>query len=147
MLAKDWGVNAIVVLSTGIPFDITNSAARANTGGVDRPNSLGDPTTGFQQSPSQWFNTAAFASQPLYTFGNLGRNVVHAPGRKSLDIAIHREFTPKEGLRLQFRAEIFNATNTPPFGAPGAAFGSPTFGVISSAGLPRNIQLALKLLF
>ena len=147
MLAKDWGINAIVVLTTGIPFDITNSAARSNTGGVDRPNSIGDPTTGFTQSPSEWFNTAAFASQTLYTYGNLGRNVVHAPGRKDLDLAIHRDFVVREGMRLQFRAEMFNLTNTPAFAAPGAAFGSPTFGVISSAGLPRNIQFALKLLF
>lgn len=147
MLAKDWGVNAIVVLSTGIPFDITNSAARSNTGGSDRPNVVGDPTSGFQQSVYRWFNTAAFTAQPLYTYGNLGRNVLHAPGRKSLDLAIHREFSIREGMRLQFRAEGFNVTNTAPFAFPGAAFGSPTFGVISSAGLPRNIQMALKLLF
>jgi hypothetical protein len=147
MLAKDWGVNAIVVLSNGIPVDITNSAARANTGGVDRPNVVGDPTSGFDQSVYRWFNTAAFAAQPLYTFGNLGRNVVKTPGRRSLDLAIHREFTVREGMRLQFRVEGFNITNTAPFAFPGAGFGSSTFGVISSAGLPRNVQLAVKLLF
>ena len=147
MIAKGWMLQGIVVLTTGIPFDITNSAARSNTGGGDRPNVVGDPTTGFHQSIYQWFNTAAFASQPLYTYGNLGRNVLHMPGRKSLDLAIHREFIPRERLRLQFRAEAFNVTNTPPFGAPGGSFGSATFGVISSAGLGRNVQLALKLLF
>ncbi len=146
-LAKDWGINAVVVLSTGIPFDITNSSARSNTGGSDRPNVIGDPTTGFTQSPSEWFNIAAFAAQPLYTYGNLGRNVLHAPGRTSLDMAIHRDFVVKEGMRLQFRFESFNLTNTPAFAAPAAGFGSATFGTISSAGLPRNIQVALKLLF
>ncbi len=147
MLAKGWGLQSVVVLTTGIPFDITNAAARSNTGGGDRPNVVGDPTAGFSQSIYRWFNTAAFAAQPLYTYGDLGRNVLHAPGRKSLDLAIHREFTPTERMRLQFRAEAFNVTNTPPFGAPGGSFGSATFGVISSAGLGRNVQLALKLLF
>jgi len=147
MLAKGWGINGVVVLTTGIPFDITNAAARSNDGGGDRPNLVGDPTSGFQQSIYQWFNTTAFAAQPLYTFGNLARNALHGPGRRSVDLAIHREFIPREGMRLQFRAEAFNITNTPPFGAPGASFGSATFGVISSAGLPRNIQLGLKLLF
>lgn len=94
-----------------------------------------------------WFNTACFGAQPLYTYGNLGRNVLHGPGRENLDLAIHREFILKEEMRLQFRAESFNITNTPAFSAPGASFGSATFGVISSAGLGRNIQLALKLLF
>ena len=123
-LAKGWGINAMVVLSTGIPFDITNSSARSNTGGSDRPNVIGDPTTGFTQSPSAWFNVSAFAPQPLYTFGNLGRNVLHAPGRRSLDLAIHREFVPKEGMRLQFRFETFNLTNTPPFAFPGGGLRS-----------------------
>jgi hypothetical protein len=147
ILVKDWGINAIIVLSNGIPVDITNSAARANTGGSDRPNVAGNPTSGFQQSAYQWFNTAAFAPQALYTYGNLGRNVVHAPGRRSLDLAIHREFTIREGKRLQFRAEGFNITNTAPFALPGASFGTSTFGVVSSAGLPRNVQIAAKLLF
>jgi hypothetical protein len=147
ILAKNWGINAIVVLSNGIPVDITNSAARSNTGGSDRPNVVGNPYTGFTQSAYQWFNTAAFAAQPLYTFGNLGRNLVHTPGRRSLDLAIHREFNIRERMRLQFRAEGFNVTNTAPFAFPAASFGASNFGVISSAGLPRNVQLALKLLF
>jgi outer membrane receptor protein involved in Fe transport len=147
MLAKGWGINAVAVLTTGLPFDITNSATRANTGGSDRPNLAGDPNSGFQQSIYQWFNTAAFAPQAIYTYGNLARNALHGPGRESLDLAIHREFTPTERTRLQFRAEAFNVTNTAAFSAPGASFGSSTFGVISSAGLPRNIQLGLKLLF
>ncbi|MGC4051193.1 MAG: hypothetical protein QM757_17675 [Paludibaculum sp.] len=140
-------MNAIVVLSTGISMDITNSAARTNTGGSDRPNLIADATSGFTQSPRMWFNTAAFQLQPLYTFGNLGRNALHAPGRKSLDLAIHREFRPTERLKAQFRFETFNATNTAPFAFPGLSFGASSFGVISSAGLPRNVQLALKLLF
>jgi hypothetical protein len=77
----------------------------------------------------------------------LGRNVLHAPGRTSLDLAIHREFTPREGMHLQFRFETFNLTNTPPFAAPNAGFGNANFGTITSAGLPRNVQVALKLLF
>jgi hypothetical protein len=147
MLAKNWGINLVAVLTTGLPFDITNAASRSNTGGSDRPNAVCNPNSGFQQSVFEWFNTSCFAAQPLYAYGDLGRNVLHGPGRENLDLAIHREFSLKESMRLQFRAEAFNITNTPAFSAPGAAFGSGTFGVISSAGLGRNIQLALKLLF
>jgi hypothetical protein len=137
----------VAVLTTGLPFDITNASSHSNTGGSDRPNVVCSPTSGFEQSVYQWFNTSCFAAQPLYTYGNLGRNVLHGPGRENLDLAIHREFVVKERTRLQFRAEAFNLTNTAAFGAPGASFGSGTFGVINSAGLGRNIQLALKLLF
>jgi outer membrane receptor protein involved in Fe transport len=147
MLARDWGINMVVVLTTGLPFDITNSAARSNTGGGDRPNVVCDPNSGFEQSVYKWFNTSCFAAQPLYSYGNLGRNVLHGPGRENLDLAIHREFPFREAMRFQFRAEAFNLTNTADFGNPGGSFGSGTFGVINSAGLGRNIQLALKLLF
>ncbi len=147
MLARNWGMNIVAILTTGLPFDITNSAARSNTGGSDRPNAVCDPTSGFQQSVYRWFNTSCFDAQPLYSYGNLGRNVLHGPGRKNLDLAVHRDFFLREDVRLQFRAEAFNVTNSASFGNPGASFGSGTFGVISSAGLGRNIQLALKLLF
>jgi hypothetical protein len=48
---------------------------------------------------------------------------------------------------LEVRAEIFNATNTPPLGAPNGVLGSPAFGTITTAGDPRVIQLALKFTF
>ncbi|MGH9772673.1 MAG: hypothetical protein ACRD4Q_13405, partial [Candidatus Acidiferrales bacterium] len=146
-LARNWGVNAIVVATTGIPFDITNAASRSNTGGGDRPNVVCDPTSGFSQSIYEWFNTSCFAAQPFYTYGDLGRNVLHAPGSAELDVALHREFVIKERMHLQLRGEAFNVTNTPAFSAPGGSFGSPSFGVISGAGLGRNIQLALRLTF
>ena len=43
--------------------------------------------------------------------------------------------------------QLINLFNTPQFGNPNTNFGSPAFGSITSAGLPRNLQLALKLLF
>jgi hypothetical protein len=45
------------------------------------------------------------------------------------------------------RAEIFNATNTPPLGAPNTTVGAAAFGTITSAGDPRVLQLALKFVF
>jgi hypothetical protein len=45
------------------------------------------------------------------------------------------------------RAEIFNVTNTPPFGAPNTTGGAAAFGTITSAGDPRVVQLGLKFIF
>ena len=47
-------------------------------------------------------------------------------------------------MNLEFRAEVFNLTNTPPLGAPNIVLGS---GSITSAGDPRVIQFAMKLDF
>jgi hypothetical protein len=48
---------------------------------------------------------------------------------------------------LEVRAEIFDATNTPPLGPPNGTFGSAAFGTITTAADPRVVQLAVKLVF
>jgi hypothetical protein len=52
-----------------------------------------------------------------------------------------------EKIKLQFRSEFFNFTNHTRFGLPSANVQDGAFGVINSAGSPRDIQLALKLMF
>jgi hypothetical protein len=109
---------------------------------------VGDPSLPSDaRTVQKYFNTAAFGTQSLYTFGNLGRNILHAPGFNGLDLSLIKDFKPMERLTAQFRMEAFNIFNHPNFGTPGSSFGSATFGVISSAQAARNIQLAFKLLF
>jgi len=148
VLARGWQFNAIAVMQSGQTFTIQNSSARANTGGGDRPNLVGDPYA-LSQTPNQWFNIAAFAAQPLYTLGSVGRNTMYGPPTKDLDFSAFKDFQIREHTSLQFRAEIFNVLNHPNFGMPGSSLGASNFGVISSTAnyLPRNIQLALKLQF
>jgi hypothetical protein len=147
-LLKGWQLNAVAAIQSGQTFSIQNASARDNTGNGDRPNVIGDPYSG-TQTPNQWFNIAAFAPQTLYTLGSVGRNTMFGPPMKNVDFSGFKDFQLKEHTALQFRAELFNVLNHPNFGQPANSLGSGTFGVISGTGnyLPRNIQLALKLLF
>jgi hypothetical protein len=145
---KGWQLNAIAAIQSGQTFTIQNSSARDNTGSGDRPNVVGNPN-GTPQGPNSWFKTAAFAAQPLYTVGNVGRNTMFGPPMKDLDFSALKNFALREHVSLQFRGELFNILNHPNFGLPASSLGASNFGVISSTGnyLPRNIQLALKLMF
>ena len=58
-----------------------------------------------------------------------------------------RTFPLGDDVRLQLRAESFNVLNHPNFGLPVADLNSPNFGRILSAGPPRLMQFALKLIF
>ena len=67
---------------------------------------------------------------------------------KSIDDALSKEAQLKESARLQFRVEAFNVFNHTNFAdVPGRTAFTSTFGRYTSAENPRQIQLAMKLLF
>jgi hypothetical protein len=143
-----WTIGSIGTLSSGVPLDLSVQGTPSNSGQADRPNVVGDwRLSGDEQSVQRWFNTAAFARNAAFTYGNAGRNVLRAPGLRNLDLSAYKSFRFNEHVTAQLRLESFNSTNTPFFGAPNTQVGNPTFGVISSAGAPRNNQIGLKILF
>jgi hypothetical protein len=51
-----------------------------------------------------------------------------------------------EKTDVEFRAELFNVTNTPGFAQPNGAFGTVAFGTISATTTdPRVAQFAIRL--
>jgi hypothetical protein len=67
-------------------------------------------------------------------------------GIRNLDLSVFKEFYPREGMRIQFRAEWLNAFNTPRFGSPNTSVTSSSFGVITGqANSARQMQFGLKL--
>jgi hypothetical protein len=100
----------------------------------------------------QYFANPQVAVTPAeFTLGNgppLLPNV-RAPGADNADLSLFKEFSlnkMREGSRLEFRFEAFNALNHPQFGGPNASVNSGEFGVISSQeNSPRLVQLGLKL--
>jgi hypothetical protein len=94
-------------------------------------------------------------------FGNAPRNFALGFGAWQMNAAIRREFPLHENLKLQFRAEVFNAFNHPDFGTINPNFGTTSFGqatatLANSLGIlnplyqmggPRSMQFALKLTF
>lgn len=84
-------------------------------------------------------------SQP---FGNAGRNIGRAPHFNDFDIGVEKSIgLGREGTRLEFRAELFNAFNHTNLQAPNANVSSAAFGTINSTFDPRQVQFGLKLYF
>lgn len=148
-----WQLNTITTMQTGIPLLIRG----ANNQLANRPDSTGRSAALDDGTAARWFDTTAFVNPPLYTFGNVGRTLpdVRTPGTVNIDLSIAKDTRLREGLRLQFRAEAFNAFNHVNLGAPNVTFvpgtdgfnRSGTFGVITSARDARIIQFGLKLIF
>jgi len=146
-----WQANGIMTLASGIPlvFAVANNTSYS-FGGGQHPNVVGDPVLSSGKSIYSWFNTAAFAQPPNFNSGNLSRTYtgVRADRARNLDFSLFKNFSITERFKLQFRAEAFNVTNTPVFASPGTTVNGVNFGVITGqSNPPRNLQLALKLLF
>jgi len=148
-VAGGWSTGGIFTARTGLPYTLAVSGNNANTGSVtviNRPNVVGDPFAGTRTLTAD-FNTAAFAPNGQYQYGSVGRNTMSARSQKNLDFIATKSFHLTERFKLDVRFEAFNASNTPPFGAPNAVLGTNGFGSITGAGAPRNLQFGLKLLF
>jgi hypothetical protein len=106
----------------------------------------------------QYFNPAAFAKPAAGTSGTLGRDALYGPGFNSVDFSLFKKIPITEKIYGQFRVEIFNLFNRTNWANPTTTFTSSSFGELtqtksaSSApglgfGEPRNVQLALKIIF
>ena len=148
-----WRASGNFIAQSGAPFTINLSSASdpANIGlvngsNLERPNVSGNPNNG-PKTPQQWFSTSSFSAPSAFTFGNTPRNNVIGPGLVDLDTSLQKEAAVRESVKVQFRFDVFNVLNHPNFNLPGRIFGSSTFGAITSAQDPRELQFALKLMF
>lgn len=101
---------------------------------------------------AMYFDTAAFvpvSRVPRGIYGNAGRDLATGPSFMNTDFAVLRTFNLRsERLRLQLRAEFFNAFNQVNFNNPNTNLSSgSSFGRITSASDGRVIQLGVKLIW
>jgi hypothetical protein len=150
-----WEVGGIWTLQSGAPFTVNLSTDVANNGEPlsapsERPNLTCNPNNG-PKTTAEWFNTACFAMPNQFTYGNAGRDIVIGPGLDDFDAMLMNEFPVREKMKLQFRLDIFDFFNHPNLNAPvgaGRLFSTSTsFGSITSAQDPREMQFSLRLAF
>lgn len=150
-----WQINGILTFSAGVPLAISNAQNNSQSfSATQRPNINGSAKLSDDRSTSEklarWFDTSVFSQPAAFTFGSLGRVMpdVRRDGIRTWDFSVFKNFPIREAVRLEFRAEFFNLTNTPNFAGPGEVFGNAQFGVVNAqANSPRQVQLGLKLYF
>jgi hypothetical protein len=148
-----WQVNGFTTFQSGTPLSISgnNVAGLFNPRGLANNNGKSAKLSGDIHGRLQrYFDTSVFSQPAAFTFGNTQPSSpdLRAPGVRNFDLSIFKEFRVREALRLQFRAEAFNAFNTTRFGSPNTSVTSNQFGQISTqANSPRQVQFGLKLMF
>ena len=178
-----WQANLLAFYQSGVPFTVLDTATPvpsnvSNLVTADRPNVVrGVSYVPANQAYDNWINVNAFAAQPVGTVGDEMRAQLYGPHQRSADFSLFKDFRLREAMKLQFRAEVYNITNTENFGqpninitkwsstpytnaagkqlatgGPGATpiLGAGGFGQITGSNLalnPRQFQFALKLIF
>jgi hypothetical protein len=161
-----WSISTLLTQQSGQPMALSMSNARL-ANGTQRPEvlcpQLRTPGATLHNVALQWENVGVTATPSYFNgvcFGDPGdQNPGNAPryfsglrvdGIHNADINLYKSFVPKEGTRLEVRAEIFNLTNHPRFGQPNSAVGDPLFGTITSDATgetPRFFQFGVRFEF
>jgi len=172
LIVGGWEINGFYTFQSGQPLTVTCPVATTADFNC-AANLTGQSLYAGPHSYAQWLNPSAFAQPPAATqvgqvnYAPLGGEIqqVRGPHFNNLDSSILKNFHFTESAYLQFRAEAFNTTNTPPFVQPGtlnfAAYKPPTSTSLNPSGFSsivatknsngnngaRTLQLALKLFF
>ena len=146
LLFGGWQLSGITTLQTGRAFNVGLNQG-VNNGAPSWPDRIGSGVLD-NPDPFRWFDAAAFVAPAQNTYGNVARGVLYSPGTVNFDTSFVKNNKIRENLRFQFRVEAFNLFNTPQFGFPNAAIGSPTVGRITSTVADnRSMQIAAKIEF
>src|SRR5262249_16299165 len=114
-LLGGWQLNGLWTWESGIPLNFSASSTSLNAAGNSQRPLVVAPVEilGNEGPGTYWFNPSAFANPPAGTIGNVGRNILHGPHLFSINGSVFRRFSFGERLKLEFRAEAYNLTNTP----------------------------------
>lgn len=154
-----WSVQSILTMQNGFPFEV--GCIQSTTAQYQCVADLVPGQNIYQHSGphsiNQFLNPGAFAQPPLATtigqsdYAPLGGRPfqAHGPSFDNLDFSVFKEFRTSERTHLEFRSEFFNFLNHPSFNNPSIASNGTSPAAISiltsTRGIPREIQLALKL--
>jgi hypothetical protein len=151
-----WQLNGVFAAYSGRPFTLTASGSSLNMpGNQQTPDQVKDNVEilGNVGDDGRYFDTTAFKRVTEVRFGNVGRNTMRGPGQVNLDLSLFRTFKLTQTVDLQFRAEAFNATNTPHFNNPNGNVNSSNFGKVLSTdrnwamGRSRQFRFGFRLSF
>lgn len=165
-IVEGWQFTGIVSMQTGGPINVTTGADTSFRGGSlpVYPIMTGPLVTAdIRATNGRYLTPQNFTAPPFGQLGTLSRNAFHGPGIHNFDLGFLKSVSLKEGVTVQFRAEMFNAFNHAQFvggsgsllsGIAAPASGSSTpvlqytdaslFGRVS-AYATRVIQMGLKL--
>lgn len=138
-LIENMQLNVVYMAQGGVPLEISGAESVGRSAKLPKD----------QRTVDNWFDRTAFRlRQPLELTKTARLPDVRSGGKNNFDISFFKTTQITESVRLQFRAESFNAMNRPEWSSPTTAFTNANFTrVLSTNTFNRQFQFALKLLW
>src|SRR5437660_1889812 len=156
-LLGGWQLNGLWTWESGLPLLFSASTTSLNApGNTQWPQQVAPVRIlGNIGSDQYWFTPSSFADPAKGAIGNVGRNILHGPHLFNINGSVFRKFSITERVKLEFRAEAYNATNTKWLDLPDTTLGDAAFGQVVSAqgnqsvkvNQNRSMQGSLRLTF
>ncbi|MCS7023319.1 MAG: hypothetical protein NZV14_00850 [Bryobacteraceae bacterium] len=121
-----WKANGTFSAYSGTPFTVVASGVSLNAPGSTQTADLAGPLVKTNQfgpgtsfyAPSSFRDPNVGRPANVFRFGTTGRNAFRGPGFFTTTASMFKIFEVKERMKIEFRAEGYNVTNTPRFGNP-----------------------------
>lgn len=146
-----WSLTAIGMMQAGRPFTLysgTNNPEGSNNNRVnDVPGTLVRDGAAFAAVRLANSVMKAQLTPVAGTLGTLGRNTERGDSLLDWSFSLSKDLAVRESVKVQMRAELFNAFNVTNFSSYDSVLTSPNFGRALAAFDPRRAQLALRVAF
>jgi len=138
-----WEVSGKVRWQSGQYLTVTGNTST----GTRRADYLGGEIDLDDRSPDRWFNTEVFATAPDIRRGNATVGQIEGPHFYRWDLSLRKRFALPRRSNVELRADAFNAFNRVNYNNPATVVTNTTFGTISTAKTPRELQFSLRYQF
>jgi hypothetical protein len=156
-LVKGWSLSALTHYQSGAPLTATASQALGLNGAnvARRANIVSGQSLAFTGTCANphaicWVNPNAFSLESTLGAGDAPINDIIGPNFYQWDLSLRKTFTLpwREGMRLQFQADAFNAFNRANWNNPNVSnAGATSFGQITGSLPARVLQFGGKFNF
>lgn len=148
-IMSGWQLSSIYKYRSGFPLTVAQRASAVGT----RPDAVAgiEPVLGIRPDlryvDRNAYSPIPFVSGVAIRPGNLGRNTLRGPDAWNFDFSLGKAFRFQERFNIEVRAEMLNVFNHRTYGDPNTDLSSGTFGIISTGGPPRDVQINTRFTF
>lgn len=146
LLAGGWQLNGVVIVQSGPPLGFGNALFIGDIKAI--------PLEGSARSVERWFATEGFVRDASLQLQSNRQQLpmrfsgIRGDGQRAWDWSLFKTFPVSERVKVQFRAEVYNAFNQASFNAPNRNPTSGAFATVTDTqSEARNWQFSLFVKF